>query len=133
MMTDESLYSSSRRFSVTRSYHFEAAHFLPFVPKGHKCRRVHGHNYRIDISVSGHLDACGFVIDFFDLDAIMSPLIASLDHRTLNKIDGLENPTAELIAEWFSNKLWQAGLHSRFRSVVRVYETADACAEYSAP
>ena len=113
-------------YSVTRTYRFEAAHFLPKVPETHKCRRVHGHNYRVDVTVAGPLDDCGFVIDFFHLDAQMAPLIESMDHRCLNDISGLENPTAELIAQWVWKKL---GSHQD--TSVKVFETADACAEFT--
>jgi 6-pyruvoyltetrahydropterin/6-carboxytetrahydropterin synthase len=113
-------------FSIMRTYRFEAAHFLPLVPDTHKCKRVHGHNYRIDVTVSGPLDERGFVLDFFELDAKVSPLVEQLDHRCLNEIEGIENPTAEIIAKWFADGIaWPC--------TIRVFETPDACAEYAAP
>src|SRR5215472_10689585 len=91
--------------TVTRRYHFEAAHWLPKVPDTHKCHRVHGHNYEVEIACGYGVRSNGFVIDFFDLDAIVNPIIAEVDHYTLNDVDGLENPTAELIAAWFWRRL----------------------------
>ncbi len=108
--------------SITRRYHFEAAHFLPYVAPDHKCRRMHGHNYVVEITTSGPLDHRGFVVDFAELDLVVAPLVAAIDHRTLNEIRGLENPTAELIATWFLEKIDVA-------ESVRVFETPDCWAE----
>lgn len=103
-------------------YTFEAAHHLPHVPEGHKCRRVHGHNYKVEVMLSSPtLDERGFVLDFAELDAAMQPLIAKLDHTLLNDTLGLENPTAEIMVGWFRERL-QAALPS-FRPIVRVWET----------
>lgn len=89
------------QFAISRTYSFEAAHFLPRVPVGHRCRNMHGHNYRVEIVVSGPLDDRGFVRDFAEIDLIVQPLIAQVDHKVLNEVAGLENPTAEVIALWF--------------------------------
>lgn len=92
--------------SVTRRYKFCAAHFLPLVPDGHKCKNEHGHNYRVEVTIAGDRDRVGFIIDFWDLDKIVDPILALVDHAgMLNKIDGLSNPTAEIIAEWFFAKI----------------------------
>lgn len=110
---------------VTRRYTFEAAHFLPKVPDGHKCKRPHGHNYEIDVSIYGSVDEVGFVIDFWDLDKIVEPLVAMVDHRMLNDIAGLENPTAEYIGRWFVDGIknnWPAELRCSLM-IVRIYET----------
>src|SRR5262245_63935747 len=82
---------------IGRTYRFESAHYLPLVPVGHKCRNLHGHNYRIEVVVHGTLDDRGFVKDFAEIDAEILPLIKSLDHRLLNDVEDLENPTAEII------------------------------------
>ena len=108
---------------IGRTYRFEAAHYLPLVPEGHKCRRMHGHNYRIEVVASGPVGVSGFVEDFFDLDARADPLIQQLDHRLLNEVIGLENPTAEIIATWFM-------AHLDCESI-RVYENDDSWAEIS--
>ena len=83
---------------------FEAAHRLPNVPPGHKCARLHGHSYRVEVHVDGPVDeAAGWVIDFADIQSAFAPLRAQLDHYYLNEIDGLENPTSENLAQW----IWQ--------------------------
>lgn len=109
---------------IGRTYRFESAHQLPLVPDGHKCKNMHGHNYRIEVTVSGTLDKRGFVLDFAEMDADILPLIKKVDHKVLNDVEGLENPTAELIANWFLNRI--KGCES-----VRVYETDDCWAEVS--
>lgn len=107
---------------IGRTYRFESAHHLPLLPEGHKCRNLHGHNYRIEVVLSGPLDARGFVVDFAEIDAEIIPLIESVDHRLLNEIEGLANPTAENIATWFLQRI--KGCES-----VRVYENDDCWAE----
>ncbi|HEX2687847.1 MAG TPA: 6-carboxytetrahydropterin synthase QueD [Kofleriaceae bacterium] len=89
---------------LERSYRFEAAHFLPRVPPGHKCARMHGHSYQIEIAIEGELDSeRGWVMDFAEIDEYVMPLVRQLDHQVLNEIVGLSNPTSELLARWF----WQ--------------------------
>jgi 6-pyruvoyltetrahydropterin/6-carboxytetrahydropterin synthase len=92
------------RTRLERTYRFEAAHFLPKVPPGHKCARMHGHTFHIQVAIEGEVDPDrGWLIDFADIDAHAAPLVRQLDHQTLNEIDGLANPTSELLAVW----LWQ--------------------------
>lgn len=87
--------------TVTKSFTFDAAHWLPNVPAGHKCRNMHGHNYRVCLSITGPVDEnVGWVMDFAEISAAFEPLRTVLDHATLNEIDGLANPTAEHIARW---------------------------------
>lgn len=119
------------RAEVTRRYSFEAGHWLPKVREGHKCKRKHGHNYVIEISVEGEVDDVGFVIDFWDLDKIIDPIIARVDHRMLNDIEGLENPTAEHIGFWFVKQIITAPTEIPFLLVtkVRVYETENCYAD----
>ena len=89
---------------IWREFTFEAAHLLPNVPEGHKCRRLHGHSYRVKVFVEGDLDPeLGWVIDFADIKQAFKPIWQQLDHYYLNDIEGLENPTAEVIAKW----IWQ--------------------------
>jgi 6-pyruvoyltetrahydropterin/6-carboxytetrahydropterin synthase len=91
---------------LERSYRFEAAHFLPKVPPGHKCARMHGHSYRIEIAIEGELDAeRGWVIDFAEIDEHVAPLVRQLDHQVLNDVEGLGNPTSELLARWWWQRL----------------------------
>jgi 6-pyruvoyltetrahydropterin/6-carboxytetrahydropterin synthase len=119
--------SSSRakaklRTRIGRTYRFESAHHLPLVPDGHKCKNMHGHNYRMDVVVGGNLDSRGFIKDFAEMDAEIMPLIKKVDHRVLNDVEGLENPTAEIIAAWFFQRI--VGCER-----IRVYETDDCWAE----
>lgn len=80
---------------------FEAAHWLPRVPEGHRCRRVHGHSYLVTVVVEGPVDPeSGWVVDYATLQAALEPVIGALDHRLLNEVDGLGNPTSEAIAQW---------------------------------
>ena len=94
------------RMILQRDYGFEAAHFLPRVPAGHPCARVHGHSYSVSISIEGQVNATtGWIMDFADIDAHVAPLMNQLDHRLLNEIDGLANPTSELLAAWLWMRL----------------------------
>jgi 6-pyruvoyltetrahydropterin/6-carboxytetrahydropterin synthase len=91
---------------IFKSFQIEAAHRLPNVPPGHKCARLHGHSFRIEIHVAGELDpALGWVMDFADLKAAFAPLYDQLDHHYLNEIEGLENPTSERLARWIFERL----------------------------
>lgn len=113
---------------LCREYRFEAAHALPQVPPGHRCRRLHGHSYRVEVSVAGEVDeGAGWLLDFYDLDQRVAPSIEALDHRTLNEIEGLDNPTCERLCRWLWERLAAAlpGL-----SAVTVWETADARCTY---
>ncbi len=109
------------RVRITATYSFEAAHWLPHVPEGHKCKRMHGHNYKIEVAVTGPLDARGFVVDYAELDAVVQPIIDRLDHRCLNEIPGLENPTSEIMAIWLRDHI-KASLPA-FSPEVTVWET----------
>jgi 6-pyruvoyltetrahydropterin/6-carboxytetrahydropterin synthase len=86
-------------------FRFEAAHRLPHVPPDHKCARLHGHSYRVRIHIHGDPDPnTGMVVDFADVAAAFDPVITEyLDHNYLNDVEGLDNPTAELLARW----IWQ--------------------------
>lgn len=120
--TREQAESGPRRTRIGRTYRFESAHRLPRLPPTHKCHHMHGHNYRAAIVVAGTLDERGFVKDFAEIDAEIMPLIAALDHKVLNDVPGLENPTAEIIAAWLFERI--PGCES-----VRVYENDDCWAE----
>jgi 6-pyruvoyltetrahydropterin/6-carboxytetrahydropterin synthase len=91
---------------LVKDFTFEAAHFLPNVPEGHKCRRIHGHSFRGEIAVRGPIDpVLGWVMDFADLKRAVDPLVARLDHYLLNDVQGLENPTSEILAIWIWKQL----------------------------
>jgi 6-pyruvoyltetrahydropterin/6-carboxytetrahydropterin synthase len=86
---------------IYKEFNFEAAHLLPNVPPGHKCGRLHGHSFRVEVHVAGPLDnSLGWVMDYADIKTQVKPVIAQLDHYYLNDIPGLENPTSEVIARW---------------------------------
>jgi 6-pyruvoyltetrahydropterin/6-carboxytetrahydropterin synthase len=91
---------------LVKDFRFEAAHWLPNVPEGHKCRRMHGHSFRGEVAVRGEVDpATGWLIDFADLKKAVDPIIHELDHYCLNDIPGLSNPTSEMVAVWLWNRL----------------------------
>jgi len=113
---------------LTHEFRFEAAHRLPNVPVGHKCQRLHGHSFKIELAVRGPVDpVTGWFIDFAVLQDTWKTLYDLLDHNYLNDVPGLENPTSEHLAKW----IWD-----RFRptvsSLVRVtvFETCDARCDY---
>lgn len=91
---------------LSREFRFEAAHRLPKVPEGHKCRRLHGHSYKIGVEVSGEVDPeTGWLIDFAEIKEAWKPLEDRLDHYYLNEIEGLSNPTSEVLARWIWERL----------------------------
>jgi len=91
---------------IFKVFHLEAAHRLPNVPEGHKCARLHGHSFKVEIHVVGEPDPkMGWVMDFADVKSAFAPLYDQLDHHYLNDIEGLENPTSEMLARWIFQRL----------------------------
>ncbi len=91
---------------LTKEFRFEAAHFLPRVPAGHKCGRLHGHSFRVEVTVRGAVEeGTGWLMDFGELKEKFRPLEEALDHRYLNEVAGLENSTSENIARWIWERL----------------------------
>ena len=118
-------------FSVFRELGFEAAHRLPNVPEGHKCARLHGHSFKVEVHVAGPLEpGLGWVVDFADIRAAFEPVHEALDHRYLNDIEGLDNPTSENLAVWIWDRLVAGGLGVA-RVVVR--ETCTSGCVYEGP
>lgn len=110
---------------IFKEFTFDSAHWLPNVPAGHKCGRMHGHTYRIRVSVVGEVDSdTGFVIDFADLKSEVKPVIDSLDHQVLN--DFITNPTCENLAVYMSSRIPSA-------SVIEVWETPTSGSRYVVP
>ncbi len=111
---------------IYKQFTFEAAHRLPNVPEGHKCARLHGHSFHVEIHVSGPIGPdSGWVMDFADLKTAFAPLHRVLDHNYLNEIPGLENPTSEHIARWIWERL-QPTLPNLSQIVVRETCTSGA-------
>ena len=91
---------------IFKEFSFQAAHRLPNVGEGHKCARLHGHSYRIELRLRGPLrEPEGWVRDFADVTAAFHPVREQLDHRCLNDVPGLENPTSEILAVWMYRAL----------------------------
>ncbi|MDG0818200.1 6-pyruvoyl trahydropterin synthase family protein [Bdellovibrio svalbardensis] len=93
------------KFELKQHFQIESARFLPHLPPSHPCSRMHGHSFKIVLTLVGDLDPkIGWVIDYNDIQAHMKPLLALIDHRVLNEVEGLENPTSELLAKWIFDK-----------------------------
>jgi 6-pyruvoyltetrahydropterin/6-carboxytetrahydropterin synthase len=109
---------------LVKEYRFEAAHRLPEVPAAHKCARLHGHSFRFEVHVVGPVDArTGWFIDYGDLDDVVMPLVARLDHYYLNEVEGLANPTSEVLARWLFERIKPK---IPALSAITLYETCDA-------
>jgi len=117
------------RVELTRTFRFEAAHHLPMAPPDHKCRRVHGHSYTVDVVVAGEVDpSSGWLVDFGEIAAVVDPVLRrELDHRLLNDVPGLENPTAERLCEWLWKRLTPIVPHL---AAITVHETCTARCTY---
>ncbi len=113
---------------IFKEFRIESAHHLPNVPEDHKCRRLHGHSFRISVHVEGPVgETTGWVRDFAEITAAVEPLVDELDHRYLNEVPGLENPTSERLAVWIWDRL-AATLPDLSRVVV--HETCTSGCEY---
>ncbi len=94
------------KLELRKTFQFEAAHLLPKLPPAHKCRRLHGHSFQVEVVVAGEADPkLGWVMDYADITAAFKPIWEKLDHHYLNEIRGLENPTSEIVAAWIWKQL----------------------------
>ena len=113
---------------LTKQFRFESAHRLPNTPEGHKCRRLHGHSFRVTVEVKGEVDEeAGWLIDYADIKAAWKPLGERLDHYFLNEIEGLENPTSENLARWIWKRLKP---ELPLLSALTVHETCSSACTY---
>lgn len=109
---------------IFKVFHIEAAHRLPNLPETHKCSRLHGHSFRVEVHVTGEPDPeLGWVVDFADIKQAFRPVFDQLDHHYLNEVDGLENPTSEVLARWIWQRL-APGLPGLSRVVIQETCTA---------
>jgi len=131
MPHEASLAQEYERMEIFRLFHIEAAHRLPKVPADHKCARLHGHSFRIEIHVAGEVNRdSGWVQDFADISAAFAPVRERLDHHYLNDVPGLENPTSENLSEWIWNEL---SPELPMLSKIVVHETCSCGCSYEGP
>lgn len=93
------------KVTIAKEFDFDAAHFLPKVEDGHKCKRMHGHTYRVQVLLRGDVGADGMVVDYARVAQQWQHIHDALDHRTLNDVPGLDNPTTEVLAPWILQHL----------------------------
>lgn len=125
---DQAILPLMHDVTLSKTFRFEAAHWLPTFPEGHKCRRMHGHSFSVDIEVSGAVNPeRGYLIDYGQIAAAWAPLDGALDHHVLNEIEGLENPTSEVLAKWIWDHLKTA---LPMMSAVTVHETCTSTCRY---
>jgi 6-pyruvoyltetrahydropterin/6-carboxytetrahydropterin synthase len=111
---------------ITTEFHYDSAHRLPLLPDTHKCSRLHGHTYRLLVTLDGDVGMDGFVIDFSDVKAAVAPLIKQLDHQYLNDI--IDNPTVEVQLEWLWERIKLTGL-----TELTLFEGLNNSATYTGP
>lgn len=92
-------------FELKQHFRIESARYLTGLEPSHPCSKMHGHSFKITLSIIGDLDPQkGWVIDYHEITKVMKPLLDQLDHKVLNEVSGLENPTSELLAKWIYRK-----------------------------
>ena len=94
------------KVELSKTFGFNAAHYLPHVDVKHKCQKLHGHSWKVEITVKGEVDKeKGWFMDFKDLNDAWQPIKEIVDHNVLNDVEGLENPTSEMLAVWIWDKI----------------------------
>lgn len=114
------------KVTICKQFDFDAAHRLPNVSKDHKCYRMHGHTYRVEVVCEGEPDDRGMVVDYEEIAVAWAPIHAMVDHRILNEVPGLENPTTEVLAPFVLRLLRDTSLPV---TAVRVYESTTTWCE----
>lgn len=121
-------------FIITKKFTFESAHWIPSFPEGHKCRRLHGHSFRVDVNIAGEMPpGMPILMDFADIKEIVQPYIDFIDHYCINdlgeqyNIELLKNPTSEHIAKWLYREIKPK--LPMLRSIL-IHETCTSCCEY---
>jgi 6-pyruvoyltetrahydropterin/6-carboxytetrahydropterin synthase len=117
--------------TIAKHFTFEAAHQLHGLPEGHKCSRMHGHSYEVEIQLNGLPDERGFVVDYQEIADAWAPLHEALDHRCLNEVPGLSTPTTEVLVIWIFDRLILSPIGALVARV-RVSESTTTWAELSA-
>lgn len=120
--------------TISKRFDFDAAHRLPNVPEGHKCGRMHGHTYVVELVLSGVVEPDGpdgWFIDYAEIAKAWTPMHDKLDHRVLNEIKGLENPTTEMLCQWVWSRLITDKRIGCFLEKVRIYESSTTWCEVS--
>ena len=116
---------------IYKDFTFEAAHLLPNVPAGHKCARLHGHSFMVRVVVAGDIGQdSGWIMDFTDIKTAFKPIEQELDHYYLNDIEGLENPTSEILAQWIWIRL---KISLPLLSRIEIKETCTSGCIYTGP
>ncbi len=116
------------KIEIKKTFEIESARFLPFLPKSHPCSQTHGHSFKVTLTFQGSMDAkLGWLLDYNAIDKLTAPVLKKIDHRLLNKIPGLSNPTTENLTIWIYNSLKPkcAGLIQ-----VTIKETSDTECSY---
>lgn len=116
------------KYELKQHFHIESARFLPHLPKSHPCANMHGHSFKIILQLKGELQPqVGWVMDYHEISLVMAPLLKQLDHKVLNEVPGLENPTSELLAKWIYEK---ARLSIPLLQSVTIMETTSTECKY---
>ena len=94
------------KYELKQQFQIESARFLPHLPKTHPCASMHGHSFKIALCLQGDLDPkLGWLVDYHEIARCMEPVLKQLDHKVLNEVPGLDNPTSELLAKWLFEKI----------------------------